>query len=128
MDQCSNFRQEEVVLYLKDILSAFMTLIDNGIIHRDIKPENILLNNNKMKVADFGFSKMIFWQTQFNVTLVGTPLYMSPQLLMSEKYTSKCDIWALGVITYELLFGRLPWMGESEMDLIKNIIKNPLRF
>lgn len=52
-------------------------------IFRDVKPENILINNNKMKIADFGFAKVVLSSSQLNKTLVGTPLYMSPQLLKS---------------------------------------------
>ena len=48
---------------------------------RDVKPENILIKNNKMKIADFGFAKVVLSTSELNKTLVGTPLYMSPQLL-----------------------------------------------
>lgn len=44
---------------------------------------------------------------------VGTPLYMAPQILKRESYTPKCDVWSVGVIYYEMLFGRLPWTGNS---------------
>jgi calcium-dependent protein kinase len=68
-----------------------------------------------MKIADFGFAKVVMSSSQLNKTLVGTPLYMSPQLLKSERYTSKCDIWAIGILTYELLYGKLPWTGNSQL-------------
>lgn len=93
-----------------------------------MKPENILINNNKMKIADFGFAKVVLSHSQLNKTLVGTPLYMSPQLLRSERYTSKCDIWAIGVVAYELLYGKLPWISHSQVELVKNIENNPLKF
>lgn len=81
-----------------------------------------------MKIADFGFAKVVLSYSQLNKTLVGTPLYMSPQLLKSERYTSKCDIWAIGVLTYELLYGKLPWTGNSQLELFNNMTKIPLRF
>lgn len=81
-----------------------------------------------MKIADFGFAKVVLSHSQLNRTLVGTPLYMSPQLLKSERYTSKCDIWAIGVVAYELLYGRLPWVSNSQVELLKNILKNPIKF
>lgn len=68
------------------------------------------------KIGDFGFAKQIEAQKKNKMldTVVGTPLYMPLQILRSEKYTSKCDIWALGFIFYELLHGMVPWTGISE--------------
>jgi serine/threonine protein kinase len=57
---------------------------------------------------------------QLNATMVGTPLYMSPQQLKCEKYSSKCDIWAIGLIFFEMIYGKLPWVGRSEYELVKN--------
>lgn len=61
-------------------------------------------------------------------TSVGTPLYMSPQILSSDKYTSKSDIWSLGFIFYEVLYGKTPWTGRSIPDLMKNIMTQALEF
>lgn len=55
-------------------------------------------------------------------TFVGTPIYMSPQVLNQKQYTSKTDVWSLGVMYYELLFGKLPFSGFSEQDLYRNIM------
>lgn len=60
-------------------------------------------------------------------TCVGTPIYMSPQVLKQKSYTEKTDVWSLGVLYYELLFGKLPYHGYSEEELFKNIMKNPLK-
>jgi serine/threonine protein kinase len=79
-----------------------------------MKPENILIHNDLIKIADFGFAKNILWKSQLVKTQVGTPLYMSPELLSRQKYTSKCDIWALGLVYYEMLYGRIPWNTKSE--------------
>jgi serine/threonine protein kinase len=70
-----------------------------GITHRDLKPENILIKDDILKIADFGFAKHSENNT-FLKTIVGTPAYMAPQILNHEKYTFKCDIWSLGVMTY----------------------------
>lgn len=87
-------------MFLEDILNGFTTLITNGIIHRDIKPENILISNSKLKIADFGFAKVVLSSSQLNKTNVGTPVYMSLQILKGQKYTSKCDVWSLGIVVY----------------------------
>ena len=60
-------------------------------------------------------------------TCVGTPIYMSPQVLKQKQYTSKTDIWSLGILFFELLFGRLPYTGYNEEDLYRNILKGPLQ-
>lgn len=57
---------------------------------------------------------------------MGTPIYMSPQVLAQKTYTDKADVWSLGVLYYELLFGKLPYYGVTEDALYKNIIKGPL--
>ena len=53
---------------------------------------------------------------------VGTPLYMSPQLLNKEKYTNKSDIWSLGVIFYEILYGKTPWVARNKQELYQKML------
>jgi serine/threonine protein kinase len=79
-----------------------------------------------VKIGDFGFAKKNVSNRMKIVTSVGTPLYMSPQVLRSEPYTSKCDVWATGFIFYEMLHGRTPWTAHSEFELVKNIETKPL--
>jgi serine/threonine protein kinase len=63
-----------------------------------------------------------------NYTLLGTPLYMAPELLIEEDYNSKCDVWSLAFVFYEMLFGKTPWTGESPVALYKAIQEKPLSF
>lgn len=81
---------------VKHLISALKELKSHGIIHRDIKPSNILLNDGVPKIADFGFSRLENNKDKiyFNA---GTPLYMSPEFLIANKYSYKSDAWALGV-------------------------------
>lgn len=60
-------------------------------------------------------------------TCVGTPIYMSPQVLSQKSYTNKTDIWSLGVLYFELVFGKLPYYGNSEEELYKSIVKGKLQ-
>ena len=121
--------EEKARIILKDIIIGFKELINKKVIHRDLKPENILINDNIFKLGDFGFSKHVDnFKNQMLKTLVGTPLYMSPQILKHENYSTKCDIWSLGLIYYEMLFGKTPWPARSQYELVKNITDIPLKF
>lgn len=102
---------------MKQILKGFQNLHAKKIVHRDLKPANLLLHNYNIKIADLGFSKAIDQHEQLLESIVGTPLYMSPQIFSREKYTEKTDIWSLGVILYEMLYGRIPWKAKSLIEL-----------
>ena len=124
--------EHKSVYMLKQILSAFQELFKQQIVHRDLKPANILLHDGKIKIADFGFAKHIDGQmndysnnNQMN-SIVGSPLYMSPQILEKQKYTTKSDIWSIGIIFYEMLYGQVPWKGKDPLNYLKSIKANPL--
>ncbi len=91
-----------------------------------MKPANILISKGEMKIADFGFAKKNTTKKMKNETAVGTPLYMSPELLKGEPYSSKCDVWGAGFMFYELLHRKTPWFAGSVYELIKNIENKPL--
>lgn len=120
---------EEMALnIIKQITKGFEEMTRFGIIHRDLKPANILVHQEVFKICDFGFAKLFGESGRMARTFVGTPIYMSPQVLSQKHYTSKTDVWSLGVMFYELLFGKLPYSGYTEQDLFRNIMKGPLRF
>ena len=77
--------------------------------HRDIKPENILIHNGVLKVADFGFCKPLEHQDGMADTMLGSPIYMAPEVLKGEPYTMKADVWSLGVVLYRMVFGFCPF-------------------
>lgn len=94
--------------------------------HRDLKPANIICRDNYgVVIVDFGFACKI--SNDDSLVLhekIGTPLYMSPELLNRKKYNSKSDIWSLGVIYYEMLCGSLPFSGVNDGELFKDITTN----
>lgn len=89
----------------------------NKIIHRDIKPANILIKQGVFKIADFGFARQVDNNNDLMMSIAGTPFYMAPQVLLHEPYSSKCDVWSLGMIAYELLFGKLPFTANNIIEL-----------
>ena len=73
-----------------------------------MKPSNILLHDNQIKVADFGFCKTVS-KGDLTQTMVGSPIYMAPEILLGEPYQLSADIWSLGVCLFEMLFGKCPY-------------------
>src|SRR6185295_5382087 len=110
---------------------------DSGIVHRDLKPANIFITRNEdeevVKVFDFGIAKaatelssVLTNQTRTG-TIFGTPYYMSPeQMEASRRCDLRTDIWALGVITYECLLGRLPFAGTGIGGLVLAVCSHPV--
>lgn len=120
--------EEEAVDFLRQIMRGIKYLSSNNIIHRDLKPANILLKGTQCKISDFGFAKSMESENSFLKSIVGTPLYMSPQLLQKQKYTNKSDLWSVGLIFYEMLQGKTPWMATNELQLINAIYSQKIGY
>ena len=91
-----------------------------GIVHRDLKPENILMSDNtetaEIKIVDFGLAQFI-GPTQTSKDPFGTLCYVAPEILLSKPYGKECDIWSLGIITYLLVIGFLPFDDDDEKEI-----------
>lgn len=109
------------------LLNAFKTLHEENILHRDLKPSNILFHQGKLKVADFGFCKQLNSPFDMTLSMVGSPIYMAPEVLKGSPYNSKCDIWSLGVLIYETLFGICPYEDTNIPSLLNKIAFSPLQ-
>lgn len=97
-------------------------LHQNRILHRDLKPQNILLNEGVIKICDFGFAKKMSASTNFLRSIKGTPLYIAPEILQSKPYTFKVDVWSLGIILYELAYGKTPFHAHTIQQLQPKIL------
>ena len=105
---------------------------DRGILHRDIKPANIMISHKgEIKLMDFGIAKLKGSTSLTRVgSIIGTLEYMAPELLSGSAPSVASDLYAMGVVMYELLTGRLPFEGNTEASLISNILHHkplPLR-
>lgn len=108
---------------LQQVISAVHHLHDRNIIHRDIKPENLLFDEGeelRIKLTDFGLSTQKEGRLH---TRCGTPSYCAPELLSGEGYGKAVDMWSLGVLTYVILTGNLPFIGSDRADLFRRIQK-----
>lgn len=114
---------EEIVL---QTLGALQAAHDLGIVHRDLKPANIMLTTEeprRVKVLDFGLSKLVHRKIDASLTtmpgrIIGTPLYMAPEQASGEEADHRADLYAIGLILYELLCGSRPYQGKSLTELL----------
>ena len=133
MDYIKGYTLREWLLQYKpkistvvNIFSKICTAIDDvhnlGIIHRDIKPENIMISTeNEPIILDFGIAKKR--QTNFStISIMGTPDYMSPEQAQDQEIDCRSDIFSLGVMLYEMLTGRLPFVGKNDFEVFKAVI------
>ena len=128
----SCFDENTVWSYFIQISLGIRYLHDNNIIHRDVKSSNIFIhrqedNINVIKIGDFGISKIIKRSTNKSSTIIGTPLYMSPELYKRELYDKKVDIWALGCILFEMLELNPPFRANTIEHLSRKVKKGKFK-
>ena len=116
--------EPEAVKFLKQIANGFQELRKRKILHRDFKLANLFMKDDNLVIGDFGFAKSGYEMAE---TKLGTPLTMAYEVLCPESehstYNAKADLWSVGVVYYQLLFGETPFFGFTMPDLIKDIKK-----
>ncbi|XP_034546944.1 serine/threonine-protein kinase ULK1a [Notolabrus celidotus] len=118
--------EDTIRMFLQQIAQAMKVLQSKGILHRDLKPQNILLchpegrrsspTNKCIKIADFGFARHLQTNTMA-ATLCGSPMYMAPEVIMSQTYDAKADLWSIGTIVYQCLTGKAPFHASTPQEL-----------
>ncbi|HUG53637.1 MAG TPA: serine/threonine-protein kinase, partial [Vicinamibacteria bacterium] len=120
---------ERVVAILRGVADALDYAHGKGIVHRDIKPQNVLLDEaGRVYLADFGIAKIVEGAPGLTRTgmISGTPQYMAPEQAMAATVDGRADIYALGVVAYEMLTGRVPFAADTPVAVLMKHVQEPI--
>ena len=115
--------------YLREIGDGLQHAHDAGIVHRDLKPTNVLIHaDGRAMLADFGLARGAGQPTHLTTIglAIGTPGYMAPEQVMGHDVDKRADIYAMGVLTFEMLTGRLPFIGSNRMEVAYSTVNAPI--
>lgn len=123
--QKNRYFSENLILdWFTQICLALKHIHDKKILHRDLKSQNIFLTENGLiKLGDFGIAKCLNFTMEKASTIVGTPYYLSPEIVQNQPYSFKSDIWSLGVLLYEMITLKMPFEASSLPMLSLKIIR-----
>ncbi|CAE7419460.1 mlkA [Symbiodinium sp. CCMP2592] len=129
------YSEADTKLLVKNLLEAVEFIHSKGIMHRDLKPENILLvskvSNTDIKVSDFGLAKLsrdFPRRLPRSTSICGSDFYLAPEVIKQEEYGREIDIWAVGVITFVVLSGALPFFNPVLHKLYRQIVERDVSF
>ncbi|OMO82370.1 hypothetical protein COLO4_23061 [Corchorus olitorius] len=113
--------------FMRQLAAGLQVLQEKHLIHRDLKPQNLLLSikgvTPQLKIGDFGFARSLR-PLDLADTLCGSPLYMAPEIIQNQKYDAKADLWSVGAILFQLVTGKPPFDGNSQLQLFQNILRS----
>ena len=112
------YSEDQILDWFVQMALAIKHIHDRKILHRDLKTQNIFMNQNgSIKIGDFGIARVLSDTKSKAKTVVGTPYYLSPEIIKSEPYSFKSDIWSLGVLLYEMCALTPPFNAQSVHQL-----------
>jgi serine/threonine protein kinase len=123
LDEHQSFPLPRAIKIIEQASSALDYAHKHNIIHRDVKPANLMITaDDTVKITDFGTAKILRFNTTQTAAVIGTPSYMSPEQIKGKTVDGRSDIFALGVILYELLTGEKPFPGQNITTVIYKIV------
>jgi len=118
---------DEIISISRQVCAALSHAHQHGIIHRDLKPENIIVTSSgRAKLTDFGLARSLTTRLTMDGLIVGTVLYLAPEIALRQSYDGRSDLYSLGVILYELCTGCLPFSGEDPLGVISQHLYAPV--
>ncbi|XP_070565912.1 serine/threonine-protein kinase 17A-like [Ptychodera flava] len=128
----TEFSERDVVRLLRQIIEAVHYLHERNVVHLDIKPSNVLLthshpNQSDVKLVDFGLARLVNGNEEVR-EILGTPDYVAPEVLNYEPISLASDMWSIGVLTYVMLTGSSPFLGDTKQETFLNISQGNLEF
>ena len=125
---------DECLIILKQIVKAMLYANSKEVIHRNLKPSKILINNGIVKIGGFGLEdiKDLYHQNDWimdRISKIYLFCYYAPELINGEKYDTKCDVWSVGIMFYQMIFKKLPWTGNNHLfQFFENINNQVIYF
>ncbi|XP_048579537.1 calcium-dependent protein kinase 21 isoform X2 [Nematostella vectensis] len=117
--------EEDAIYYVHQVLLALDYMHGNNIVHLDLKPENIMcesINSNQIKLVDFGLARELKKDEEVKSSF-GTPDFVAPEVIRMKPVSTASDMWSLGVVTYVLLSGLMPFSGDNDHDTLVKVAK-----
>lgn len=126
MDKAGDIPEELMSFISREVLIGLLHLHQQYRIHRDIKSDNILLSlDGNVKLGDFGYAAQLTAEQDKRTTVVGTPSWMAPELVIGSRYDEKVDIWSLGIVLLEMAEGEPPNLRENPMKALYMTANGP---
>lgn len=121
LGRCKKFTEAQTKFFIASIILGLEYLHTNGILHRDIKPENLVIDGKGyIRITDFGIARV--WNPENSKDTSGTPGYMAPEVMCRQNHGVAADYFALGIITYEFMYGKRPYIGKSRKEIRDQIL------
>jgi serine/threonine-protein kinase len=122
------FSEERAIKITRGVLAALAHSHRRGVLHRDVKPANVMLAGPRVVLIDFGLACL---DDEAAVTAVGacvgSPSYVAPERLLGRPHDERCDVYAVGIMLYEMLAGTRPFVGDSAEDILRAALHRPAR-